>query len=369
MIQKRRILIFERSNAKQFPGGDTIQIYEMAEYLKKNNYDIRVTSDLTTDLTNFDVIFILNLQLPDEAYQQAKLAFESNKPYLFFPIYWDLDSLNMKDVFSVKCLVKRIFSSKLKGQIRSIRYRLKHKSVIRYSEIGSLPRLDQMISYILGHATFICPNSKAELQHLIKKFPGDAIVAKSVVIYNGFDEKKLQLKELNLSHLSLPDSYVCCIGAIGPRKNQLNLIRAANLLGIPLVIVGKVSSGSEAYGQYVRRKAKENVRFIDYCEQDIVFQIMKKSNGHIQPSYIETPGLVSLEAAALGCGIAVSDTGPVKEYFGDKALYVDPYDYKSIAVGMEKLYNNESLNHSDYYKSQFNWNITLSKLHELLEAL
>jgi hypothetical protein len=88
LINKKRILIFERSTAKTFPGGDTIQINEMAKYLRENNYDIKVTSDLTTDLTEYNIIFILNLQLPYEAYKQAKLAVENNKPYFLFIGIW-----------------------------------------------------------------------------------------------------------------------------------------------------------------------------------------------------------------------------------------------------------------------------------------
>jgi glycosyltransferase involved in cell wall biosynthesis len=275
----------------------------------------------------------------------------------------------MKDIFNLKSFVKRVFPSKIKDYIRTAFYRLKNKRVANHSSVSFLPGVAEMISYVLHHAYLICPNSNAELEHLVERFKEQALRNKSLIVYNGFDAKKIEQKGTSISYLNLPESFICCIGAIGPRKNQLNLIKAANYLDIPLVIVGKVAFGSESYGRYIRKKANENVRFIEYCEQEIVFEILKKSKGHIQPSYIETPGLISLEAAALGCGIVVSDNGPVREYFGNKAIYINPYDYKSIAGGLEKLYKSNVVNHSEYYKYHFSWmntlKILLSKLDDI----
>ena len=48
------------------------------------------------------------------------------------------------------------------------------------------------------------------------------------------------------------------------------------------------------------------------------------------PSWRETPGLVSLEAAAAGCRIVSTAIGSAREYFGDLAWYCDPCNPGSI---------------------------------------
>ncbi|MCA9773381.1 MAG: hypothetical protein KC466_13285, partial [Myxococcales bacterium] len=52
------------------------------------------------------------------------------------------------------------------------------------------------------------------------------------------------------------------------------------------------------------------------------------------PSWFETCGLASLEAAALGRNVVVSDRGYTRWYFGDEAFYVDPSNLASIRKGV-----------------------------------
>ncbi|MNG18430.1 hypothetical protein D3C84_1024960 [compost metagenome] len=47
---------------------------------------------------------------------------------------------------------------------------------------------------------------------------------------------------------------------------------------------------------------------------------------------------MSLESAALGRPIGVADTDPVREYFGENAIYCNPYDVLTIAECLKQLY-------------------------------
>ena len=55
-----------------------------------------------------------------------------------------------------------------------------------------------------------------------------------------------------------------------------------------------------------------------------VLKIMRKSRLYISTSTSETPGLSNLEAAMMGCNLILPDIAPVKEYFGDDAIYISP---------------------------------------------
>ncbi len=55
---------------------------------------------------------------------------------------------------------------------------------------------------------------------------------------------------------------------------------------------------------------------------------------HAHPSWLESPGLSSLEAAATGARIVVGDRGTEREYFGSDVDYADPADPASIRAAV-----------------------------------
>ena len=57
---------------------------------------------------------------------------------------------------------------------------------------------------------------------------------------------------------------------------------------------------------------------------------------HVLPSWFETTGLSSLEAAAMGCNIVITNRGDAKEYFGESAFYCDPGSPESIRQAVEE---------------------------------
>ncbi|GAA4828618.1 glycosyltransferase [Paenibacillus vulneris] len=365
MNSKGNIVLFNRTDAGITPGGDTVQIYAIAKYLKSINYNVVVTNDLKYDLSDVDTVFIFNLQRPYEAYLQAKAAIQKNIPYIFFPIYWDIDKLNMDEIKSFKSIIKFVLPTKMNSYLRGYRFYKNNKKLVDFLDIINFHKL---ALFILEHAKFICPNSNAEKIHLIQKFQIEHLESKIFVILNGIDVQALISQKIESINVELPEKFICCIGGIGPRKNQLNLVRAANKTKINLLILGRTSTGAEEYAKKVKEISNKNIHFIDYVDQQTAFYILNRSIGHIQPSYIETPGLASLEAAALGCPIVVSDVPPVKEYFGDFALYCNPSSVNSITDSLLQLSQktrNNSMSHN--FQKNYEWNHILESLKNLLE--
>lgn len=324
------------------------------------------------DISDYDEVLIFNLQRPYEGLLFACVADYFNKPYIFFPIYWDLDSLKMKDVPSLKTIIKQITPSKALFFAKSFRYYLDNRKLLKQNgvTISYMISLNKVSNYILSNAKHIIVNSNAEKDHLIERF-GVEFKDKTHIVYNGTDiNEKINemINEENCSYLlkkfKLPPSFICCVGGIGPRKNQLNLIRAAVQTDINLVIIGKTTPGNMRYLKQIKKISNNNIHFVDHLSQQEVACVLSMSKGHIQPSFIETPGLASLEAASLNRPVCVSDVGPVREYFGDYAFYVDPHNIKSIKDGIENLY------HGAYWisgkrferKNYFKWDNVLEEL-------
>jgi glycosyltransferase involved in cell wall biosynthesis len=194
----------------------------------------------------------------------------------------------------------------------------------------------------------VFPNSHAERSHLMERFAGvltQEVAPQIVVVLNGIDPPPVPQ---GISHGgsdaggggavaggavdSVRGAFVCA-GAIGPRKNQLNLVKAFRRLpNERLAVIGQASPGSDRYLRAVRRSAGLNVQFLPNVPHEEMPAIWHSAKACAQPSWIETPGLSAMEALAAGAPVVAADVPPVREYFGDAVWYCDPASPASIAV-------------------------------------
>ena len=83
---------------------------------------------------------------------------------------------------------------------------------------------------------------------------------------------------------------------------------------------------------------------------------------HALASWFETTGLVSLEAAYLGCNIVITNRGDQLDYFGDNAFYCDPESVSSIKEAVDAAYVSAS---SDILRqkilTEYNWEVTAQR--------
>jgi len=375
-----KITLINRSNAYEYPGGDTVQIHAIAKFLQENGYYIRQDYSFIPEIKDTDLILVFNLTNIYEAYLHSRAAVANSKPYILFPIYWDLDQVIpvTASLNKIQNLIRKLIPGFIKEPIGGIRFLLKY-----YSNLNKLNLTlnfwdflfaSRLVYRIVSEALLVCPNSEAEKYHLLKKYPYISI-EKICIIKNGYEDigdvrTKIQELEENWGEW-INSPFICCIGGIGPRKNQLNLVKAAKYIDVPLVIVGKPSKGCEKYYEHIKRISGDRVIFTGPLERKKVYAILSKATVHIQPSYIETPGLASLEAAALGCQIVVADTPPVREYFRNYAFYCNPSSIESIASAVQNALNkgrpNEEL--KKFVKSNYQWKIVLHPLLDIIQSV
>lgn len=368
----KKILIFDRINSSKFPGGDTVQINAIKDFLINRNYSVTISDNVMENLNEYDYVFIFNLTNPLEAYVCMKACERYNKPYILFPVYWNLDTLKMPFHFNMKSIAKKVLPGFSKSIIRASKFLKMNTKIVQYFKIKNteLLNIKKCIKYVLKNAYYICPNSYAELDHLEDNFNLSKLNENIKIIYNGIDLKKLDaIKQDDTikSKYNLPENYICCVGGIGPRKNQLNLVRAANISRTNLVLIGKTSYGYEDYFKAIQDVAGDNIYFLNHLPQREVFEIVKSSKGHIQPSFIETPGLASLEALALHVPTIVSNTAPVKEYFGDNVIYCEPSNLESIKnsfIMINKNPPNKGMQNASI--RIYDWNNVLNDLVEII---
>ena len=141
------------------------------------------------------------------------------------------------------------------------------------------------------------------------------LILKNLKTHKKVDRKKKQL---------------ICVALVEPRKNQLNLIKAINGTDYKLKIIGDPAPNHKKYLEECKRTANDNVEFIPRLSQDKLVEHYLESEIHVMPSWFETTGLSSLEAAYLGCKVIVSPGGDTRDYFKDFTLYCDPGSVTSI---------------------------------------
>lgn len=200
----------------------------------------------------------------------------------------------------------------------------------------------------LATADLVLPNSLAELHALRQHYrlpPRSTGDDRWAVVPNGihldewpFGRAETANRRAVLSDLGLdPDArlFVACVARVEPVKNQLALVRAVEILpDAALVLVGPV--GEERYARLVRGQASSpatngRVAFTGSQNTERIRELLAAVDVHVLASFRETPGLATLEAAACGCGVVVTEDGSATEYLGGAAHVAEPVDPASIA--------------------------------------
>ena len=178
--------------------------------------------------------------------------------------------------------------------------------------------------------------SKSEIINILKINPNKIIVISNAV------SKKLLL--FNEGKVLLPEVFLLSVSSIDPRKNQIQLIRAFNLLAnknIKLYIIGK---NNKLFGKHkIIENNNPRIIFTGYLSDSELFYYYKKATAFIYPSLYEGFGIPNLEAMINNCPVITSAIPPHYEVCKEAALYFDPYNPEDIAAKISIVIGNESV--------------------------
>ncbi|MBM3270354.1 MAG: glycosyltransferase, partial [Candidatus Sericytochromatia bacterium] len=126
--------------------------------------------------------------------------------------------------------------------------------------------------------------------------------------------------------------FVLCAARWDDRKNLLQLAAAMHDTGLRLVLAG--GRPDPGYADLVRAHLPPGALVLEHLAAEDLADAYAAARVHALPSWFETPGLSSLEAALADCALVVGDRAAEREYFGDAAYYCDPGDVASIRQAM-----------------------------------
>jgi glycosyltransferase involved in cell wall biosynthesis len=115
-------------------------------------------------------------------------------------------------------------------------------------------------------------------------------------------------------------------------KNIRLLDTAAALTTVPVYIAGEDRGASFGKAKPLGRLNSEQVG-----------KWLMSSAVYAHPALYEPFGLAVLEAALCGCALLLADIPPLRELWGDAALFVDPHTPSAWATALELLQENEQL--------------------------
>ena len=122
------------------------------------------------------------------------------------------------------------------------------------------------------------------------------------------------------------------------------------------MIIGSAAPNQRKYYDQCRNEAGSNIEFIGQVEQGRLLDFYKSAKVHALPSWFETCGLSTLEAAAMACNIVIADKGFTRDYFGNEAFYCDPGSPASIFEAIENAAQAEpSEKLQQRIRNEFTW--------------
>lgn len=331
----RALFVNGRPDDRQTPGGDTVQVSKTKAALEALGVEVgqRSPGDVD-DLSPYDVAEVFNIQTPDTAWAAVERIMAQGIPVVLAPIFWELYGhwfeLAVVERAQWRKLA-RVFGKRRTRQFYVAWQRRKAPSTAIW----------QTQRRLLMAARRVAPNSESELDLLQDAFGLGADFRQKVdVVPNAIDVelyRTLPAPDEAFARQHGVRDFVLQVGTLNPVKNQLGLIEALFDLPTPIVFIGQTPEAWAGYARACRERGAEkgNVLFLDRIPHERLPGIYALAAVHVLPSWRETPGLVSLEAAAAGCKVVTTSVGSARDYFGDRAWYCAPDDRNSIRSAVE----------------------------------
>lgn len=162
------------------------------------------------------------------------------------------------------------------------------------------------------------------------------------VFWNHKTEQDQSVIALN----NLPENYILYVGTVEPRKNLLELVKALELVDVPLVVVGRLKS---SYGKKVMEtiealKLTNKIHFVQNVSNNQLAALYANAKCLVYPSSFEGFGLPVLEAMVCGCPVITGKNSSLVEVGGDSVTYIEQVsDVENIALELGNLVNSSDL--------------------------
>jgi len=321
-----KVVMIARSTLLTAKGGDTIQILQTAKSLTDTGVavDIKLTDEII-NYNQYDLLHFFNITRPADILCHLK---RTEKPFVVSPILIDYSEYDKHHRKGISGILFRWSSADAIEYFKTVaRWLRDTDTLMSFSYLLKGQR--RSVKKILNETSMLLPNSKLEYERISDQYK---YFGNCLIVPNGIDPALFQFDET----IKKDDCLIICVARIEGIKNQINLIKALNKTKFNLLIIGAAAPNQLRYYKKCKKIAADNISFIENLPQLELIKYYKKAKVHVLPSWFETTGLSSLEAASMGCSVVISNKGDAKEYFQEYAFYCDPSSPESIYAAIEK---------------------------------
>jgi len=221
----------------------------------------------------------------------------------------------------------------------------------------------------LKKAKHIVTVSEFSKNDILKHYKIEA--AKIDVVYNGVKDifRSLSFDEKNAVKEKYTEGkeYFLYLGAIQPRKNLVNLLKAFSIFkkrlqsNMKLVIAGRVAWKNEEFLQLIKTyKYRADVILTGYLPEENLPLLVGSAYALVYPSFFEGFGVPVAEAMKCEVPVLTSEKTSMQEVSGEAGLFFNPNDHADIADKMMLIYKDENLRKQLIEKGklmagQYNW--------------
>lgn len=168
--------------------------------------------------------------------------------------------------------------------------------------------------------------------------------------------------------------YFVYTGAIHPRKNLINLLKAFSVFkkrqqtNMKLILTGRLAWKYESFTESLKTyKYRNDVLTTGYVQEEELVKIMGAAYGLVYTSLLEGFGVPVLEAMRSDVPVITTAGSSMQEIAKDAALYADANSFTDIADKMMMLYKDETLRKQLIEKGrqtarQYSWDHTADLL-------
>ena len=172
------------------------------------------------------------------------------------------------------------------------------------------------------------------------------------VVYNGIKEtfRPTSFEE----QMAVKDQYTggseyfFYAGAIHPRKNIINLLKAFSVFkrrmqsSLKLVLAGRLAWKNEEFLELLKTyKYRDEVVLTGYLEEGELARLMAAAYAFVYPSHFEGFGVPVAEAMRCGVPVLTSKDSAMEEISQGTALYFDPANVDDMAYKLMFIYKQE----------------------------
>ena len=175
---------------------------------------------------------------------------------------------------------------------------------------------------------------------------------KIAVVYNGVKEifKPISFEEQDniKQQYTTGSEFFLYAGAIHPRKNLINLLKAFSIFkrrlqsSMKLVLAGRLAWKNNAFLELLKMyKYKDDVILTGYIDETELAKLMASAYAFVYPSLFEGFGMPVIEAMQCRVPVLTSKDSSMEEISEGAALYFDPNNIEEMAQKLMRVYKDE----------------------------